>query len=119
MNMKGVWKARYTWLKGKDWVNTLDKDDHQCFTELLCHNSQWGKVGGKARAMTARRDTRGRFVRNMTREEFDQQTDNALRAILGDVYDLAIDIANNPDNTVTHPTAESEYQFFSKYIKGD
>lgn len=122
MNMKGVWKRRYPNLHGRDWVNQLDKDDHQCLVELLCNASQWGKIGGKARAFTAIRDANGRFAKGKADpivkilgravvDEFEKYTPDP------DDLDLAYAVDTDPENTISHPTAQSEYEFFSRYAK--
>ena len=57
-----LFKSRYI-LKGKDWIRTIEPDDRKVFVELGMKHSEYGRLGGKARAKTAKRDQRGRFTK--------------------------------------------------------
>jgi len=57
----GIFSSRYD-LRGKGWINSLTPEDKQALIAVGCEASDYGKLGGKARASTARRDHRGRFA---------------------------------------------------------
>lgn len=58
----GIFKARYTELRGRDWIRRIDPDDRQVFIEIGLAATEYGRKGGAARAH-APRDERGRFVK--------------------------------------------------------
>lgn len=62
-NYPNLFKSRYPLLKGKDWIRTIEPDDRKVFVELGMKHSEYGRLGGKVRAATCRRDNRGRFVK--------------------------------------------------------
>ena len=62
VTLQGVFKSRYPKLKGKAWVKTIEPDDLKAFVQIGQRHHQYGVLGGMARAMTARRDNKGRFV---------------------------------------------------------
>ena len=49
--------------QGKSWVKNLPAEDLRVFVEIDLQAAEHGHLGGMARAKTARRDKRGRFVR--------------------------------------------------------
>jgi hypothetical protein len=57
-------------LQGKDWLRRLGAEDRQVFGELgLSYNRTLHCLGGRARAATAERDHRGRFLPKGVRSE--------------------------------------------------
>lgn len=62
-NLKGIFKARYPQLSGVDWVRRIEPEDRKAFIEIGMQAWDYGRMGGKARAKTARRDQRGRFAK--------------------------------------------------------
>jgi hypothetical protein len=60
---QGVIKARYPNLQGRDWLRTISPEDRQAFWRAGFAASDYGRMGGRARADTAKRDHRGRFVK--------------------------------------------------------
>lgn len=55
--------SRYAPLQGKAWLRDIPPEDRKVFAEIgLSHNRALWSIGGKARASTARRDSRGRFM---------------------------------------------------------
>lgn len=58
-----LFKSRYT-LRGRDWIKCLSPDDRVAFIWLGLKHADFGRLGGKARANTALRDSRGRFIKN-------------------------------------------------------
>ena len=57
-----LFKSRYV-LQGKDWIRRVEPDDRKAFVQIGMRFHNYGKMGGKARAATARRDKRGRFTK--------------------------------------------------------
>lgn len=49
-------------LHGRNWLTTLGKEEKSFFNYLGCAYNDHGRMGGKARAKTALRDKRGRFL---------------------------------------------------------
>ena len=64
MMTKGIFKAKYgDELQGRDWVRKIDPDDLRVLVDAGLQAHRYGKMGGKARARTARR-VNGKFVRD-------------------------------------------------------
>ena len=59
----GIFKSRGP-LIGRDWVARLNPEDREVFSWLGRRAGDFGRMGGKARARTAKRDKRGRFASN-------------------------------------------------------
>jgi len=59
----GLFKNRYEHLQGKLWILHVDPQDLRVFNEIGRKHAEYGKLGGKARVKSAKRDSRGRFVR--------------------------------------------------------
>lgn len=53
----------YTERKGKDWLKKVEPVDRQAFCFIGMRAHDFGRLGGKARARTGKRDRRGRFVK--------------------------------------------------------
>ncbi len=126
--MKGIIKSRYPSLKGKDWIRTISKEDKDALIALLHSNADHGKIGGYIRASNANRDNKGRFTpgRASTMEKITARlwltfTQMILEhGVLVDTEEqslLEMDVLSNPDNPITHPTEESEHEFFTRYTK--
>lgn len=49
--------------KGKDWVRRLPKEELKVFISIGLKAADFGKLGGAARAKSAKRDRRGRFAK--------------------------------------------------------
>ena len=64
--LDGLFKQKYPDLNGKDWVNQLTEEDKQVFVWNWKRSREFGRLGGLARASTAKRDNRGRFAPNAT-----------------------------------------------------
>lgn len=61
--------ARYRPLQGRDWLARLPADERRAFSGIgLMHNRGLHRRGGQARAQTAQRDERGRFIRKGIRK---------------------------------------------------
>ncbi len=60
----GLFKARYSILKGRDWLRTVDAEDRLAFGHIGMEYHDYGRRGGLARAQAAYRDERGRFKKN-------------------------------------------------------
>lgn len=58
-----LFKSRYPFLKGRDWILTIDPDDLRAFVEIGMKHHDFGRKGGKARSATAKRDEKGRFTK--------------------------------------------------------
>lgn len=56
-------------LKGKDWLRHIPAEDRQAFSYIGRMAANHGKMGGIARARTANRDYRGRFMPNNTQRK--------------------------------------------------
>ena len=63
MTYRDLFKSRYPSLRGRDWIRTIDPDDLRAFVEIGMKHNDYGRVGGKARSATAKRDKRGRFTK--------------------------------------------------------
>ena len=61
MNLKGMFKNKYK-LSGKNWIQKLPKEDRRIFSEIGRIYNLHGHLGGVARAKTAKRDKKGRFI---------------------------------------------------------
>jgi len=56
--------ARYGALKTRTWIRDLDSESRRIFARLgYVHAIDISTIGGKARAKTALRDRRGRFIK--------------------------------------------------------
>jgi hypothetical protein len=60
---KNIFKSRYPELKGKDWIKRIEEEDLKAFIHIGFAHSDYGRLGGKKRASTAKRDNRGRFTK--------------------------------------------------------
>jgi hypothetical protein len=60
---KNIFKSRYPELKGKDWIKRIGEEDRKVFIHIGFVHSDYGRLGGKKRASTAKRDYRGRFIK--------------------------------------------------------
>lgn len=60
--LTGYFKARYSPLVGKDWLRKLPDYEIAAFARVGFCCSGYGRSGGIARAASAKRDRRGRFV---------------------------------------------------------
>ena len=60
----GLFKNRYPELKGKLWILQVSREDLLAFAQIGRQASEYGKQGGKARAKTAKRDAKGKFMRS-------------------------------------------------------
>jgi hypothetical protein len=58
----GIFKSRYDPLTGKDWIRTVESEDRAVFVQIGLESAEHGRLGGIARAATARRDYRGRMI---------------------------------------------------------
>jgi len=54
----------YKPLKGRDWIKTLPDEDKKVFIQIGLEAGDHGRLGGIARAETAKRDRRGHFVKD-------------------------------------------------------
>lgn len=61
-----LFKSRYPVLSGKAWIKTVESDDRKAFVELGQKHSEYGRLGGVARSKSAKRDEKGRYVKNKT-----------------------------------------------------
>jgi hypothetical protein len=68
MTYPNLFKNRYPVLTGKNWLLQCSKEDIQAFARLGFELSGYGRSGGHARASTALRDNRGRFISNRSSE---------------------------------------------------
>jgi len=48
MKYPNLFKARYTSLQGKDWINSIDPEDKQAFIQLGLQEADYGRSGGNA-----------------------------------------------------------------------
>jgi hypothetical protein len=53
----------FSGLRGKDWLRSLPDEDRKAFSWIGIKESGFGRLGGKARAAQAKRDSRGRFLK--------------------------------------------------------
>ena len=58
----GLFKSRYPNITGSDWIRKVDPDDRRVFVQIGHEHAEHGRLGGFARASSAKRDSRGRFV---------------------------------------------------------
>lgn len=58
-----LFKSRYTTLKGKDWIKTIEPEDKRVFVEIGFKHSDYGRKGGLYRGKFGKRDERGRFIK--------------------------------------------------------
>lgn len=62
-NIKGYFKSVYGELSGRDWLlKQVSREDQLAFAQLGRSKAGHGRMGGKARAEQAQRDSRGRFM---------------------------------------------------------
>ncbi len=57
-----LFKQKYQ-LKGKNWVKTIEPDDLKVFIDIGMRFNDYGRMGGKVRGKTGKRDRRGRFTK--------------------------------------------------------
>lgn len=62
--LEGYFIQNYGPLKGRDWLRRLPKWERSALSRVAWSASDYGKSGGVARAQTALRDRRGRFIKN-------------------------------------------------------
>lgn len=60
----GAFRRNYGPLIGSNWVTKLDTEARRIFSAMGREFGEHGHCGGVARARTADRDERGRFIRN-------------------------------------------------------
>jgi hypothetical protein len=58
-----LFKKHFPSLRGKDWLRSLPPEDRKVFGWMGCEANQHGRLGGKARVASAKRDERGRFAK--------------------------------------------------------
>lgn len=63
MTYPDLFKRRYNSLTGKDWIRSVLPEDRRAFVHIGMQAHDYGRLGGKARARTARRDEKGRFIK--------------------------------------------------------
>ncbi len=56
-------KSKYPVLQGRDWIRKISAEDRKVLIWLGMKAWDFGRLGGLARAKTALRDNRGRFVK--------------------------------------------------------
>lgn len=61
-------KNKYPVLQGRDWIRKISPDDREALIWLGMRAWDFGRMGGIARAKTALRDSRGRFIKAPTYE---------------------------------------------------
>ena len=61
-NLSGYFSKNYGPLKGSDWIRRIPVYERQALSYVGRVASNHGKSGGVARAATAKRDAKGRFV---------------------------------------------------------
>lgn len=65
MKYPNLIKSRYNLTgKGRDWIRYIHPEDRAVLVEIGMVAWDFGRMGGKARAATALRDYRGRFISN-------------------------------------------------------
>ncbi len=62
MKYPDLFKKRYKELKGKRWILNIDPDDLKAWVQIGHAAAEYGRKGGKARAASAKRDSKGRFA---------------------------------------------------------
>lgn len=64
----GIWKDNMPLFLqegiGSNWVSKLSSEDREVFSWIGRAHGEFGKLGGKARAKNAKRDERGRFIKD-------------------------------------------------------
>jgi len=63
MTYPNLFKTRYQKLIDRDWLRRVDHDDRKAFTRIGMEAHEYGRQGGKARVATAKRDSKGRFIK--------------------------------------------------------
>lgn len=63
MTYPNLFKNRYQQLTGKDWLRSVLPEDRRAFVSIGMQAHDYGRLGGKQRARTAKRDEKGRFVK--------------------------------------------------------
>lgn len=63
MTYPDLFKRRYSSLTGKDWLRSVLPEDRQAFISIGMQAHDYGKMGGKERTQTAKRDPKGRFTK--------------------------------------------------------
>ena len=58
---RGMFKRRYP-LQGKTWLRDIPPEDRAIFAQIGREYHGYGHLGGIARAKTAKRDEKGRFI---------------------------------------------------------
>lgn len=58
---KGYFQEKYGNLEGKDWIRSISREDRKALAKIAFAASGYGRKGGRVRAMTAERDSQGRF----------------------------------------------------------
>ena len=61
-NLAGYFSKNYGPLKGSDWIRRIPVEDRKAFCYIGRAAGNHGRNGGLARAATAKRDEKGRFV---------------------------------------------------------
>lgn len=59
----GLFSSKYQ-LTGSDWIKRLDPEDQKVLIHIGLAAGDYGRMGGQARAETAKRDSKGRFASN-------------------------------------------------------
>jgi hypothetical protein len=57
-----MFSRRYGPLVGRDWLKNLSAEDRAIFNQIGRDYNANGHLGGLARAKTAKRDAKGRFI---------------------------------------------------------
>lgn len=64
----GLWKNNVPLFAhkgiGSNWVSKLSSEDREVFSWIGRAHAEFGKIGGTIRAKSAKRDSRGRFVKD-------------------------------------------------------
>jgi hypothetical protein len=66
--LQGYFTANYAPLRGSDWLRRLPDWERQAFSRIGRTYALYGHLGGVARAHTALRDTKGRFISTSNKE---------------------------------------------------
>ena len=61
---QNLFKSRYQLAGRRDWIRVLDPEDLIVFIRIGLAAADYGRLGGRARAATAKRDNRGRFTKS-------------------------------------------------------
>lgn len=63
MKYPNLFKSRYNLSgQGKNWLKIVSLEDLKAFVHIGFIESDCGRLGGKVRAQSAKRDSRGRFL---------------------------------------------------------